>query len=49
MKTALTAVSRFVDRRQPFFFPAPAVAILFLIVLVFNVVMNRLRHETPAL
>ncbi len=34
MKSALSAVSRFVDRRQSLVFPAPAVAVLFLIVLL---------------
>ena len=34
MKTAFSAISRFVDRRQPFFFPAPAVAVLFLIIVL---------------
>src|ERR1035437_10015605 len=34
MKTALSAISRFVDRRQAFFFPAPAVAVLFLIIVL---------------
>ena len=34
MKNAFSAISRFVDRRQAFFFPAPAVAVLFLIVVL---------------
>lgn len=34
MKHALSAISRFVDRRQAFIFPAPAVAVLFLIVII---------------
>jgi multiple sugar transport system permease protein len=34
MPNALSAVARFVDRRQRLFFPAPAVAVLFLIVVL---------------
>ena len=34
MNTAVSAISRFVDRRQAFFFPAPAVAVLFLIIVL---------------
>ena len=34
MTAALSAIARFVDRRQRFFFPAPAVAVLFLIVVL---------------
>ncbi len=34
MSTALSAVARYVDRRQRFFFPAPAVAVLFLIIVL---------------
>src|SRR5450759_5732189 len=43
MKTAFGALSRFVDRRQAFFFPAPAVAVLFLIIvlpIVFNLYLT---------
>jgi multiple sugar transport system permease protein len=39
MNAALSAAARYVDRRQRFFFPAPAVAVLFLIIvlpIVFN-------------
>ena len=42
MTTALSAIARFVDRRQRWFFPAPAVAVLFLIVILpiaFNLYM----------
>ncbi|HUW36347.1 MAG TPA: sugar ABC transporter permease [Rhodocyclaceae bacterium] len=42
MTTALRAIARFVDRRQRLFFPAPAVAVLFLIVILpiaFNLYM----------
>ena len=34
MKTLLSAISRFIDRRQALFFPAPAVIVLFLIVVI---------------
>jgi len=34
MTAVLSAIARFVDRRQRFFFPAPAVAVLFLIVVL---------------
>ncbi|MBE0621409.1 MAG: sugar ABC transporter permease [Burkholderiales bacterium] len=34
MTAALSAISRFVNRRQRFFFPAPAVAVLFLIIVL---------------
>ena len=34
MTTAISAISRYVDRRQRFFFPAPAVAVLFLIIVL---------------
>ena len=34
MKTALSALTRFIDRRQAFAYPAPAVATLFLIVII---------------
>lgn len=34
MTTALSAVARYVDRRQRFFYPAPAVAVLFLIIVL---------------
>ena len=34
MSTALNAISRFVDRRQAWVFPAPAVIVLFLIVVL---------------
>ena len=42
MTTAVSAIARFVDRRQRWFFPAPAVAVLFLIVVLpiaFNLYM----------
>ena len=34
MRNAASAISRFVDRRQSWVFPAPAVAVLFLIVVI---------------
>jgi multiple sugar transport system permease protein len=34
MKNAFHTISRFIDRRQSFFFPAPAVAVLFLIIIL---------------